>query len=118
MRYQAANPSELADRKREERRDLRRYVWGVGLALVLTVVPFALVHRAAMPRSLLLIGIGAFALVQVIVHFHYFLHIGFSRNREDLHLILFSTLVLVIMVAGTVWIMASLAVRMGMPTSP
>ena len=99
----------------EERRELRSYVWGVGLALLLTLMPFALVHWAAMPRVPLLIVVGAFALAQMLVHFRFFLHIGFTGNREDLQLIVFSALLLTIMVAGTIWIMASLATRMGMP---
>ncbi len=85
------------------------------MALVLTLVPFALVHSAAMHGSRLLILIGAFALVQIVVHFRFFLHISFRQKREDLQLILFSTLLLVIMVAGTIWIMASLAMRMSLP---
>ncbi|OTP65282.1 Cytochrome O ubiquinol oxidase subunit IV [Caballeronia sordidicola] len=48
------------------------------------------------------------------MHFRFFLHISFSHQREDLQLILFSALLLGIMVAGTVWIMTSLAQRMGM----
>ena len=103
------------ERSREERRDLRSYVWGVGVALLLTLVPFALVHWAGMARFPLLIVIGAFALVQMIVHFRLFLHIDFRQNREDLQLILFSVLLLAIMVVGTIWIMASLALRMAMP---
>lgn len=99
----------------EERRDFRSYAWGIALALLLTLVPFALVHWAGMPPVPLLIVIGVFALVQMIVHFRFFLHIGFSERREDLQLILFSTLVLIIMVGGTVWIMGSLALRMGTP---
>lgn len=107
-----------AERSHDEQREFRSYVWGVGLALLLTLVPFALVHWAGMPRSPLLIVIGAFALVQMIVHFRFFLHIGFSHKREDLQLILFSTLLLIIMVGGTMWIMYSLAVRMSMPMLP
>jgi cytochrome o ubiquinol oxidase operon protein cyoD len=53
-----------------------------------------------------------------IVHFRFFLHISFREKREDLQLILFSTLVLIIMVGGTVWIMGSLALRMAMPGQP
>ncbi|MGH8290886.1 MAG: cytochrome o ubiquinol oxidase subunit IV [Steroidobacteraceae bacterium] len=107
-----------ADRAPEERRDFLSYVWGVGLALLLTVVPFALVHWRSLTRSAVLIVIGAFALVQMVVHFRFFLHLGFKRAREDLQLILFSTLLLLIMVAGTIWIMASLATRTGMPMQP
>ncbi|MEH6952060.1 cytochrome C oxidase subunit IV family protein [Nitrobacter sp. NHB1] len=104
-----------AEWKQQERREFRSYVWGIGLALLLTVAPFALVHWAAIPRFSLLIVIGVFAVVQMLVHFRFFLHIGFIQKREDLQLILFSALLLTIMVAGTVWIMASLAARMVMP---
>jgi len=113
--YDGIDPATL---KRQESREFRSYVWGIGLALVLTLVPFALVHWSVMARSALFITIGAFALVQMIVHFRFFLHIGFRRKREDLQLILFSALVLFIMVTGTIWIMASLAARMALPTHP
>ncbi len=102
----------------EERRDFRSYVRGIGLALLLTLVPFALVRWAWIPRFPLLIAIGVFALVQMIVHFRFFLHIGFRQKREDLQLILFSTLLLIILVGGTIWIMGSLALRMAMPPQP
>lgn len=98
----------------QERREFRSYVWGIAVALLLTLVPFALVHWAEVPRFPLLNVIGAFALVQMIVHFRFFLHIRLSGRREDLQLILFSTVVLIIMVGGTVWIMGGLALRMGM----
>jgi cytochrome o ubiquinol oxidase operon protein cyoD len=105
------------DQKQDERRDFLSYAWGIGAALSLTLVPFGLVYWAGLPRSKLYIVIGALALLQMIVHFRFFLHFGFKRKREDLQLILFSTLLLVIMVAGTLWIMSSLAVRM-MPAQP
>lgn len=96
----------------EERKALRSYVWGFALALGLTLIAFALVYWAAMPRSPLLIAIGVLALVQMVVHFRFFLHISFRENRDDLQLILFSALLLLIMVLGTLWIMGSLAARM------
>lgn len=115
---QVHEASDRTERSEEERRDFRSYVWGIALALLLTLVPFALVHWAAIPRFPLFILIGGFALVQVIIHFRFFLHINFGQKREDLQLILFSTLVLVLMVGGTVWIMGSLALRMAMPGQP
>ncbi|KAA0911974.1 cytochrome-c oxidase [Pusillimonas sp. ANT_WB101] len=90
-------------------------MWGAGLALLLTLVAFALVNWSMMAQSALYITIGVLALAQMVVHFRLFLHIGFTHKREDLQLILFSALLLFIMVAGTIWIMASLAVRMAMP---
>jgi cytochrome o ubiquinol oxidase operon protein cyoD len=101
-------------RSAEERKELRSYVWGVGLALVLTLVPFAMVHWTFLPRLWLLIVIGAFALAQMLVHFRFFLHIGLKGRREDLQLIVFSAVLLTIMVAGTIWIMTSLTMRMAM----
>ena len=109
---------DAATRKIEERKEFRSYIWGIALALVLTLVPFALVHWATMPGLSLLSVIGAFALLQMVVHFRFFLHLGFRQKREDLQLLLFSTLLLVIMVAGTIWIMASLAMRMVLPAQP
>lgn len=107
-----------AERSPEERHEFLLYLWGVAVALALTLVPFALVHWARLPRGYLLAVIGVFAFVQIAVHFRFFLHITFTRKREDLHLILFSALLLIIMVAGTVWIMANLALRMAMPDAP
>ena len=105
------------DPTQEERREFRSYVWGASIALLLTLVPFALLNWADLPRLPMLIVIGVFALVQILVHFRCFLHISFAHKREDLQLILFSALLLTIMAAGTIWIMASLALRMAMPAS-
>jgi cytochrome o ubiquinol oxidase operon protein cyoD len=115
---QTSSYDEMFQRKHEERQEFRSYVWGIALALVLTAVPFALVHWFFnISRLWLLIVIGAFALVQILVHFRFFLHIGLKQKREDLQLLLFSGLLLTFMVAGTIWIMASLAQRMAMPVS-
>ncbi|MHB1245380.1 MAG: cytochrome o ubiquinol oxidase subunit IV [Sulfuriferula sp.] len=115
MNEQTHNIKNHSETRREERREFRSYVWGIGLALLLTLVPFALVYWAVIPRFSLLIVIGVLALIQMVVHFRFFLHIGLRQKREDFQLILFSVLLLAIMVGGTVWIMASLATRMTMP---
>lgn len=106
------------DIAKAERRDFYSYVWGVSLALFLTLVPFALVQWAVMASPALFITIGVFALVQMIAHFRFFLHIGSQRKREDLQLIVFSAILLFIMVVGTIWIMADLTIRMAMPIQP
>lgn len=102
------------DRKAEHRRDLHAYLWGAGLSLSLTVLPFALVYWSVMSRSAVLLAIGVLALAQIVVHFRFFLHIDPPRQKtDDLYLILFSTLVLAVMASGTIWIMGDLARRMG-----
>ncbi|MFS8136522.1 MAG: cytochrome o ubiquinol/quinol oxidase subunit IV [Thermomonas sp.] len=101
--------------ERQEQKEFRSYVWGVGWALLLTLVPFGLVQWTLLTPRAVFIVIGSFALVQMLVHARFFLHIGLKQQREDLQLIVFSTLLLAIMVGGTIWIMASLAMRMAMP---
>ena len=97
----------------EYRRDLHSYIWGLVLALTLTSVPFALVYWTLLSRDALICTIGAFALVQIVVHFRFFLHINPPKQKvDDLQLILFSSLILIVMAGGTIWIMANLAVRM------
>ena len=92
---------------------LRQYIIGFVLALALTVVPFALVAWGKLPGSVTLLFVLLCGLTQMVVQFRYFLHIDFTQQkREDLLLILFSTLLLAIMAGGTIWIMTNLAHRM------
>lgn len=95
------------------RRDLRTYIWGLVLALTLTAAPFALVYWHAMAPSSLLIAIGVFALVQALVHFRCFLHINPPRENVDkLLLVLFTVMILIMMVGGTIWVLGNLHARM------
>jgi len=99
--------------KSEYRRELNSYLLGLLLALVLTGIPFSLVYEPVLPRFWTLIAIGALALIQVMVHFRFFLHIDPPRQKlDDLHLMLFSALILLMMAGGTIWILSNLAVRM------
>jgi len=101
------------NRDEDYRRELHSYIWGIGLALAFTLVPFALVFWSALSTWGLLIAIGVFAFLQIIAHFRFFLHINPPRqNVDDLHLILFSSLILFVMAGGTIWIMFNLAMRM------
>ena len=98
----------------EYTRELRGYILGYGLAILLTLVPFGLLNWHVLAEYGLYLAIGVCALVQVIVHFRFFLHIDPPRqNVDDLHLILFSALLLFFMIAGTIWILSSLAARTG-----
>jgi len=103
----------MSDRDAEFRRERRSYLIGLGLALILTAIPFGVVAWAGLPTGAALWLIAGFALAQIAVHFRFFLHIDLSRQkREDLQLILFTVLLLAIMAGGTIWIMASLQTRM------
>lgn len=96
-------------------RELKSYLIGYGLALVLSIVPFAAVAWGGLAITTTLWIIAGFALVQIVVHFRFFLHIDLSgQKREDLQLILFSVLLFILMAGGTIWIMVNLHHRMMM----
>ena len=93
----------------------RGYLTGFVLAVVLTVVPFALVATRALDVVRTLILIGLLALTQAIVHLHYFLHLDLRpSSRERLVALAFAAFIVFIMAGGTFWIMADLNYRMRM----
>ena len=110
---------ERSEGREEARAERLSYLIGFGLATVLSGIPFALVAAGAFGRTATLWAIGLAALAQVVVHFRFFLHIDFSRQkREDLQLILFTALILLLMCGGTLWILFDLHARMGPGTAP
>lgn len=93
--------------------DLATYAIGYGLALALTCLAFALVYwRWATAQATLGIVLGL-ALIQALIHFRCFLHVDLKRSaRDDLQLILFSTLIVLLMVGGTLIVLLNLRSRM------
>lgn len=90
-----------------------RYVMGFVLSVVLTTIPFAVVWTEYYSGVRAAAVIGVCALAQLIVHGRFFLHINISgQKREDLELILFTVLLLVILIGGTLWILSDLHHRM------
>ena len=93
--------------------DLATYAVGYVLALALTGLAFGLVYwRWAAPQTALGLVFGL-ALVQALVHFRCFLHVDLTRSaRDDRQLILFSTLIILLMVSGTLIVLFNLRMRM------
>jgi len=92
---------------------LRFYLIGFALALLLTVIPFGLVVFASLPRMATLAAIAVAAVVQVVVHLRFFLHLDLkSTPRENLLAIAFAAVLIFIMVGGSLWIMFDLHHRM------
>ncbi|QFT75407.1 MULTISPECIES: cytochrome o ubiquinol/quinol oxidase subunit IV [unclassified Ruegeria] len=103
--------------KRSEmhRRERRRYLIGYGGSLLLTFATFGVAHLFGIETPGVYLTIGLLGLAQLVLQLVYFLHIDRRRSsREDLHLVLFSTMVLLIMIFGTVWVLGNLAIRMHM----
>ncbi|MGH1574804.1 cytochrome o ubiquinol oxidase subunit IV [Methylobacterium sp. P31] len=101
------------DGPKSERSDIITYGVGYVLALLLTCAAFALVRWPWAPRATALGIIFALALIQAIVHFRCFLHVDLKRSaRDDLQLILFSTLIIAVMVGGSLVVLFNERMRM------
>ncbi len=98
----------------ESKRDeMRSYAIGYGLALALTGAAFATVRWPSFDAATSLAIVLGLALVQMGVHFRFFLHVSLRKSaRADLQLILFSALIVILMVSGTLVILFNLRERM------
>ena len=95
------------------RGSFKSYGTGFLLSIVLTVIPFALVMSGALPRSAIVFGLLGAAIVQMMVHLHYFLHLdASSAARWNLLALAFTLLIMFIFVGGSIWIMFNLNYRM------
>jgi cytochrome o ubiquinol oxidase subunit IV len=89
------------------------YLKGFVLALLLTGVPFGLVAASLLPPFTTLVVIAILAVVQVVVHLRYFLHIDLQTTaHENLLALAFAAVLIFLMVGGTLWIMLDLNARM------
>lgn len=94
-------------------RETMTYVVGYGLALLLTFAAFLLVRLRWLGGRQAFYTILGLGLVQMLVHFRCFLHIDLKRSaRADLQLVLFSSLIVALMVGGTLVVLLSLRTRM------
>jgi len=101
------------NRQDDFHQERRSYIIGFGLALALTSGAFAIVAwRLAAPFTALTLVFGL-GLLQIVLHFRFFLHIDLRRSaRDDLQLILFASLITLLMVSGTLVILFNLRGRM------
>ena len=63
--------------------ELRTYLIGFALALVLTTIPFGLVYFGTLSASWTIASIAVAAVVQIIVHLRFFLHIDFRHTPGE-----------------------------------
>jgi cytochrome o ubiquinol oxidase operon protein cyoD len=93
--------------------ETRTYTIGYGLALLLTIAAFATVYWQSLASRTTLGIVLPLGLAQMIAHLHFFLHISFRDSaRTDLLLIRFSTLIIALMVSGTLVVLFNLRARM------
>lgn len=91
----------------------RSYISGFFLSIILTAIPFALVMKGMLSHRFTLIAIFCAAVVQILVHLYYFLHLDAStKARWSVLSLLFALLIMVLIVGGSIWIMYNLNYRL------
>ena len=92
---------------------LQRYITGLVLAILLTAVPFTAVGFHLLSSGTALGLIAVCAIIQVVVHLYYFLHIDFrSTPAANMFFLIFAAILIFLMVGGSLWIMSDLHHRM------
>lgn len=83
------------------------YVTGFALSAILTVIPFWLVMGGALgDAALTAVAVMAFGVAQIIVQMIYFLHMNArSEGGWTLMAFVFTAIIIVIAVVGSIWVM-------------
>jgi cytochrome o ubiquinol oxidase subunit IV len=85
---------------------MRDYVIGFVLSVILTAIPFWLVMGKVLAPGLTGAVILAFAGVQMLVHMIYFLHLNAkAEGGWTMLALLFTIALVIIMLAGSIWVM-------------
>ncbi|HEX7873301.1 MAG TPA: cytochrome o ubiquinol oxidase subunit IV [Sphingobium sp.] len=85
---------------------MRDYVIGFVLSAILTATPFWLVMERPLSNTLTAVAIMGFAGVQMVVHMIFFLHMnGKQEGGWTLTALLFTIILVVIMMSGSLWVM-------------
>ena len=98
---------------------LRDYTIGFVLSVVLTAIPFWLVMaKVIADRNTAIVVLGTFAVVQILVHMVYFLHMnGSIEGGWTLLSTIFTVVFVAIGISGTLWVMFHMNANM-MPEHP
>ncbi len=89
---------------------LASYTAGFFFSVMLTLIPYEIVREQLMEGVELLYVITLFALLQLAVQLIFFLHLNTrSKAKWNLIAIIFTILMVVFLVIGTIWIMQNLS---------
>jgi len=86
--------------------DIKSYIIGFVLSIVLTAIPFTLVIGGEYSKVTTIYSVVTLGLVQIWVHLKYFLHLNFvtEEGRANTFSFLFSALIILMVVGLSVWI--------------
>ncbi len=86
---------------------VRGYLTGFILSLVLTAIPFYVVMQGSLSSGAQTAAVVlGFAVVQIVVHMVYFLHMNTkAEGGWNMLALLFTFILLVIAISGSIWVM-------------
>ena len=97
-------------------RGIRTYLFGLGLAALLTAGSFYLSYTHLVYGPAVPVALIVFAVAQIGVHLIFFLHLTTAPdNINNTMALAFGTLIVLLLIGGTLWIMAHMTANM-MPT--
>jgi cytochrome o ubiquinol oxidase operon protein cyoD len=92
---------------------VKSYMVGFILSIILTAIPFWMVMDGSASHGTILGVVIVCAIIQVLVHLVYFLHLDSkSEGGWNMVAIVFSALIILIVVVGSLWIMWNLNYNM------
>ena len=90
------------------------YVKGFIASLILTVIPFYFVWAQVLPDTATYAVLFCCAIVQIFVHFKYFLHMEVKTSEVQWNVVslMFTAIVVLMLIAGSIWIIYNMNVNM------
>lgn len=108
-----ANSHQHADDAHAGHGSMKSYMIGFVLSIILTAIPFGLVMFPTISKVATMWIVLIFAVVQVLVHLVYFLHLDRSAaQRNNVVAFAFAGMVIFLLVGLSVWIMFSIHTAM------
>lgn len=103
----------MTKKSSEYSQTLMKYIIGFLASLALTMFAYVLVVGRILTGDILLLALGGLALVQMILQLFFFLHMA-DETRPRFRLVSFGfmTSIIIIVVAGSLWIMYHLNYNM------
>lgn len=96
------------------RGSLKSYSIGFAFSVILTAIAFGVVvYGGSVSRRLVFTTAVSAGVLQILVHLYFFLHLNTSSSqRWNVLALLFTLMIMVLFVGGSLWIMLNLNYRM------
>ncbi len=108
-----ANHADVATKYGTGRKTLKSYMFGLGFSLLFTFLAFGLVAKHAIATKYIYISLAVLAIFQLIAQVVCFLRLNTTREGKwNTMPFLFTILVILVLVIGSLWIMFNLNYNM------